>query len=99
MEYLIGGYDTFLGQGNVTVFQIEVRTIAEQHDVQAHQLAREILYLPPQQLPSLHAIVTDPQPLLLHTAQLYRLTGKLTTVEIDQLTTHLLIDPVVQEAR
>src|SRR2546421_1367981 len=99
MEYLIGGYDTFLGQGNVTVFQIEVRAIAEQHDVQAHRLAREILFLP--QLPSLNTIAAHQTPLTspsIRTAQLYHLTGNLNTNQIDQLITNLLVDPVVQEA-
>src|SRR2546421_7086601 len=99
MEYLIGGYDTFLGQGNVTVFQIEVRAIAEQHDVQAHRLAREILFLP--QLPSLNTNAAHQTPLTspsIRTAQIYRLTGNPDTSQINRLITNLLVDPVVQEA-
>ncbi|MFL5697308.1 MAG: phosphoribosylformylglycinamidine synthase subunit PurS, partial [Ktedonobacteraceae bacterium] len=83
----------------MTVFQIEVRAIAEQHDVQAHQLAREILFLP--KLPSLNTIAANQTPLTspsIRTAQLYRLTGNLDTSQINQLITNLLVDPVVQEA-
>jgi len=83
----------------VTVFQIEVRAIAKQHDVQAHRLAREILFLP--QLPSLNTIVANQTPLTspsIRTAQIYRLTGNLDTGQINRLITNLLVDPVVQEA-
>ncbi|HYU71639.1 MAG TPA: phosphoribosylformylglycinamidine synthase subunit PurS, partial [Ktedonobacteraceae bacterium] len=83
----------------MTVFQIEVRAIAVQHDVQAHQLAREILFLP--QLPSFNTIAANQTPLTspsIRTAQLYRLTGNLDTSQINQLITNLLVDPVVQEA-
>jgi len=92
----------------LTIIQIEVRAKSEQHDAQAHRLAREIIYLPLKQLPSLSAIVTSQaghdtagpySPLSLHTAQLYRLTGNLSSINIDQLITNLLIDPVIQEAR
>src|SRR5207302_3250628 len=89
----------FSGTRNVTVFQIEVRAIAEQHDVQAHRLAREILFLP--QLPSLNTIAANPTPLTspsIRTAQIYRLTGNLDTSQINRLITNLLVDPVVQEA-
>ncbi len=83
----------------MTVFQIEVRAIAEQHDVQAHRLAREILFLP--QLPSLNTIAANQTPLTspsIRTAQIYRLTGNLDTSQINRLITNLLVDPVVQEA-
>ncbi len=83
----------------MTVFQIEVRAIAKQHDVQAHRLAREILFLP--QLPSLNTIVANQTPLTspsIRTAQIYRLTGNLDTGQINRLITNLLVDPVVQEA-
>ena len=92
----------------MTIIQIEVRAKSEQHDAQAHRLAREIIYLPLKQLPSLSAIATSQaghdtagpySPLSLHTAQLYRLTGNLSSINIDQLITNLLIDPVIQEAR
>ncbi len=83
----------------MTVFHIEIRAKAEPHDVQAHRLAREIVFLPQASLPSLNAIVASPHPLTIHTAQLYLLTGNLSPHEIDQLITQLLTDPVVQEAQ
>jgi len=83
----------------VTIFQIEVRAKAESHDVQAHRLAREIVFLPQASLPSLNAIATSPHPLILHTAQLYHLTGNLSPHNIHRLITELLTDPVVQEAQ
>ncbi len=82
----------------MTVFQIEVRAIAEQHDVQAHQLAREILFLP--KLPSLNTIAANQTPLTspsIRTAQIYRLTGNLDAGQINRLITNLLVDPVVQD--
>jgi phosphoribosylformylglycinamidine synthase II len=42
-------------------FQVEVRPIAEQYDVQARRLAREILQLPPSRLPSLSEDVANEQ--------------------------------------
>lgn len=45
---------------DVTSYQIEVRAIAEQYDVHAHQLARDILQLPAQQLPSLAELTAVP---------------------------------------
>ena len=88
-----------LGQRKVTFFQIEVQATDERYDVQAQRLIREIAYLPEQQLPSLKRISADTkQPLFLRTAQLYRLSGVLTSIQINQLTTQLLIDTVVQEA-
>ena len=83
------------------LFQIEVRTIAEEHDVQAHRLAREILNLPLKQLPSLNSRAANQTPLTppsIRTAQLYHLTGNLNTNQINRLITNLLVDPVVQEA-
>src|SRR5436190_12919989 len=101
MELLIGWYN--VGKDTVTIFQIEVRAKSEQHDTQAHRLAREIIYLSPRRLPSLSAISAIPppqkQPSILRTAQLYYLTGNLSPTQIDQLTTNLLVDPVIQEAR
>ncbi len=88
----------------MTVFQIEVRANAEQYDVQAQQLARQILHLPRTHLPSLSSISAtstplNPLPLLtIRTAQLYRLTGNLTSTQVDHLISQLLVDPVVQEA-
>src|SRR5579872_814552 len=94
----------------VTVFEIEVRAIEERHDVKALQLAREILHLPvgvrfsAPSPPHSHSHDTTPpaassSPLLLRTAQLYRLTGNLTPIQVDQLRKQLLVDPVVQEAK
>ncbi len=83
----------------MTVYQIEVRAVAERHDVQAQRLAREILHIPLARLPSLAAISTNSTPLTIRTAQLYRLIGTLTTSQIDQLTKQLLVDAVIQEAR
>ena len=86
----------------MTVFQIEVRAKAEVNDVQAHRLAREIVFLPQASFPSLNAIAASPHPLTpltLHTSQLYCLTGNLSPHDIDQLITQLLTDSVVQEAK
>ena len=83
----------------MTVFQIEVRATSEKHDVQAHRLAREILFLPP--LPSLNTSATSQTPLTslsIRTAQLYRLTGNLDASQVSQLISNLFVDPVVQEA-
>ncbi|MHB8599588.1 MAG: phosphoribosylformylglycinamidine synthase subunit PurL [Ktedonobacteraceae bacterium] len=103
--------DTFIpGTRIVTVFEIEVRAIAERHDVKARQLAREIIHLPaganlitPARLSpttdATSAEETPITPLLLRTAQLYRLTGNVTPLQIDQLRKQLLVDPVVQEAK
>src|SRR5438034_3775135 len=82
------------------MFQIEVRARSEQHDTQAHRLAREIIHLPLKQLPSLSIILADQKyPTTLRTAQLYLITGKLSPTNTDKLITNLLVDPVVQEAR
>ncbi|MEO8954304.1 MAG: phosphoribosylformylglycinamidine synthase subunit PurS [Ktedonobacteraceae bacterium] len=86
----------------MTIFQIEVRAKAESHDVQAHRLAHEIVFLPQASLPSLNAIATSPHPLTpltIHTVQLYRLTGNLSPHDIHRLITELLTDPVIQEAQ
>ena len=82
----------------MTLYQIEVRANAEQYDILAQQVAREILKLPGIHLPSLAAISTSPSPLTISTSQLYYLTGQLTPTQIDQLIQQLLIDPVTQEA-
>jgi hypothetical protein len=81
----------------VTFYQIEVRAIYERHDVHAQKLAREILQLPTQQIPSLTEISTSSPPLSIRTAQLYHLSGNLTPEQLEQLTRQLLLDPVVQE--
>jgi phosphoribosylformylglycinamidine synthase II len=83
----------------VNFYFIEVRAVSSQHDQQARKLAREILHLPGDQLPSLSVISTSSSPLTLRTAQLYQITGHLNPSQIDQLTRQLLVDPVVQEAR
>jgi len=82
----------------VTLYQIEVRAISEPYDIQAHQVAREILQLPGKKLPSLAAISDSTTPLTIHTSQLYYLAGQLTSSQISQLTQELLIDPVTQQA-
>src|SRR6266581_2220190 len=97
METLIKGSQK-LGIGSVILYQIEVRASAEQYDIQAQQVAREILQLPRIYLPSLTSISTSTSPLTISTAQLYYLTGLLTPTQIEQLTGQLLIDPVTQEA-
>ncbi|HXX77810.1 MAG TPA: phosphoribosylformylglycinamidine synthase subunit PurS, partial [Ktedonobacteraceae bacterium] len=81
----------------MSLYQIEVRAKAEQYDIQAQQVAREILKLPRKYLPSLAAISISPTPLTIRTSQLYYLTGQLTSMQIDQLTRQLLLDPVTQE--
>ena len=78
----------------MTVYTIEVRANAEQYDILARQVAREILQLPgigDHRGPLL-------QPLSVRTAQLYHLTGNLSPTQLDQLTHNLLIDPVTQTA-
>src|SRR5260370_26372914 len=80
------------------MYQIEVRATSEEYDVHAHQLAREIVALPTRQVPSLAAISASTSPLVIRTAQLYYLTGNLTPSQVKQLTSQLLIDPVIQEA-
>jgi phosphoribosylformylglycinamidine synthase subunit PurSL len=82
----------------VTSFQIVVRAVDEQRDMHAHQLIREILQLSKKHLPSLATIFASSSKLTLHTAQLYRITGNLTTPQVEQLTRELLLDPVVQDA-
>ena len=82
----------------MTALQIEVRAVAGQHDMRAQRLARDISQLPPGQLPTLAALSANQLPLFLRTAQLYRLTAHLTSLQIDQLINDLLVDPVVQEA-
>lgn len=67
--------------------------------MQAHRLAREIVFLPQASLPSLNAIATSPHPLTIHTTQLYRLTGNLSPHNIHRFITELLTDPVIQEAQ
>jgi phosphoribosylformylglycinamidine synthase len=79
----------------VNFYFVEVRALARQFDRQAHKLAHEIAHL----LPSLSVITASESPLSLSTAQLYQITGTLSSLQIDQLTRQLLIDPVVQEAR
>ena len=81
----------------MTFNQIEVRAIYERHDVHAQKLAREILQLPTQQMPSLTKISTSSPPLSIRTAQLYHLSGNLTPEQLEQLIRQLLLDPVVQE--
>ncbi len=83
----------------MTSHQIVVRAVGKQHDVHANQLIREILQLPKKHLPSLTSISEDSSSeLILHTAQLYRLSGNLSLSQIERLTRELLVDPVVQEA-
>ncbi|HEX3641576.1 MAG TPA: phosphoribosylformylglycinamidine synthase subunit PurS, partial [Ktedonobacteraceae bacterium] len=77
--------------------QIVVQAVGEQHDVHAHQLIHEILQLPKKHLSSLANISASTSQLILHTAQLYLLSG-LTNTQVEQLTQELLVDPVVQDA-
>ena len=78
----------------MTVYSIEVRAIAEQYDILARQVAREILQLPGRDD---HQSLIH-QHLSVRTAQLYHLTGDLSPSQLDQLTRSLLIDPVTQTA-
>ncbi|GCE10748.1 phosphoribosylformylglycinamidine synthase subunit PurL [Tengunoibacter tsumagoiensis] len=82
----------------MTLYQIEVRANAEQHDVHAHQLAHEIGQLPTRHLSSLAEISAGGSQPKLRTAQLYRLSGQLSATQLAQLTEQLLVDAVVQEA-
>jgi phosphoribosylformylglycinamidine synthase subunit PurSL len=76
--------------GFVTTYTIEVRAIAERYDILAQQVARELLLLP-----TLNRGKTGYH---IRSAQLYHLTGSLSPTDIDQLTSHLFIDPVTQQA-
>lgn len=82
----------------MTIYQIEVRAISEQYDIKAHQVAREIMQLPGEKLPSLAAISDSITPLTIRSSQLYYLSGQLTSSQISQLTQELLLDPVTQQA-
>ena len=82
----------------MTRHQIEIRAISERHDVHAHQLAREILQLPAQHIPSLASIAIGTPLPFIHTSQLYLLTGNINASQLDELIKQLLVDPVVQEA-
>lgn len=82
----------------MTSYQIVVRPVGKRHNVHAHQLIREILDLPKKHLPSLATITASPSALTLHTAQLYRISGNLSSFQVEQLTRDLLVDPVVQDA-
>ena len=63
----------------------------------ARQLIHEILQLPPKHLSSLANISASTSQLILHTAQLYLLSG-LTNTQVERLTQELLVHPVVQDA-
>ncbi len=82
-------------------YLIEIRASSQRHDVYARKLAREILHLPAKRLPSLAKIIADKDngPFVLHTAQLYRISGNLSSTQIVQLIKQLLVDPVVQKAQ
>jgi phosphoribosylformylglycinamidine synthase subunit PurSL len=83
----------------VTLYQIEVRALAERYDVHARKLVHEIQQLSTQHLPSLADISAAPSQPGMRTAQLYHITGDLSTEQIDQLIQQLLVDPVVHEAK
>ncbi|HTI13880.1 MAG TPA: phosphoribosylformylglycinamidine synthase subunit PurL [Dictyobacter sp.] len=82
----------------MTQYQIEVRATSERHDVHAHQLAREIIQLPTKHLSSLAQLAIDPSPPSIHTAQLYRFTGNISSTQLDTLLQQLLVNPVTQDA-
>src|SRR5712692_2280011 len=82
----------------VTIFLVEVQAVSKQYDVQAEKLTRQIQLLPNRYLPSLASIATSAIPLTVRTAQLYYLTGKLASSEIEQFIAQLLVDPVIQKA-
>jgi len=85
----------------VTSYLIEIRASSQRHDIYARKLAREILHLPAKHLSSLAQIIAvqDKEPFVLHTAQLYRISGNLSSSQLGQLIKQLLVDPVVQEAQ
>ncbi len=83
----------------MTFYFIEIRAVSSQHDGLAHKLAQDVLHLPENSLPSLSVIANSQSPLYLRTAQLYQVTGTLSSSQADRLTRQLLVDPVVQEAR
>ncbi|HEV2579966.1 MAG TPA: phosphoribosylformylglycinamidine synthase subunit PurS, partial [Ktedonobacteraceae bacterium] len=74
----------------MTTYTIEVRAIAERYDILAQQVARELLLLP--------TLASGQASYSIRTARLYHLTGSLSPTAIDQLTRHLFIDPVTQQA-
>src|SRR5712692_5238231 len=82
----------------VTIFLVEVQAVSKQYDVQAEKLTRQIQLLPNRYLPSLASIATSATPLTVRTAQLYYLTGKLASSEIEQFIAQLLVDTVIQKA-
>ncbi len=82
----------------MTIFLVEVQAVSKQYDVQAEKLTRQIQLLPNRYLPSLASIATSAIPLTVRTAQLYYLTGKLASSEIEQFIAQLLVDPVIQKA-
>jgi phosphoribosylformylglycinamidine synthase len=83
----------------VNFYAIEVRAVASQYDTQARKLLNEISQVPIDRVPALSAIFASQSPLTLHTAQLYQITGQLSSSCIDELIQRLLADTVVQEAR
>ena len=82
----------------MTTFLIEVEATYQQYDTQANRLIGETLFLPITHFHSLAAIVVSETPLLIRSAQLFYLTGKLIPSEIDRLVQELLIDPITQKA-
>ena len=80
----------------MTTHTIEVRANAEQYDLLAQQVAREILQL--FHTSGHEAAGRDSTALTVSTAHLYHLSGSLTTSDIEQLTRQLFIDPVTQQA-
>ena len=85
----------------MTSYLIEIRASSQRHDIYARKLAREILHLPAKRLPTLAQIlaVQDKEPFVLHTAQLYHISGNLNPILLNQLIKQLLVDPIVQEAQ
>jgi len=83
----------------VSFYTIEVRAGAHQYDSPARTLLDDILHIPEDRLPSLRAQIASQLPLTLHTARLYHLSGQLSYTQVRTLTSQLLVDPVVQEAK
>jgi phosphoribosylformylglycinamidine synthase subunit PurSL len=83
----------------VAFYFIEVRAVSSQYDTQARKLAQDVIHLPTHLFPSLSLLIASQFPPVFRTVQLYRISGELSSSEVDQLTRELLVDPVVQEAR
>ena len=82
----------------MTRYSIEVRAIAEQYDILARHVARELLQVLDKGDYQSLTHKRPYQPYTVRTAQLFHIDGNLSPSQLDQLTHQLLIDPVTQQA-